>query len=271
MKKLRGKRILITGGAQGIGFAIAEQLAAKGAEIILTDINETNLDDAKRRLETSGARIHTYTLDVTVHEQIAELRETIRGEVGPIDVLVNNAGIVFGGPFLEVPLEQHVKTYRVNAEGPVAVTHYFLPDLIAAAEGHVVNVSSASGLIALPQGAAYASSKWAVIGFSESLRIELKRSGAKHVGVTTVCPSYVATGMFEGVKPPFLTRFLTADALAKNVVHAVRKNRPFVLEPWLVKVTPFVMGTMPIPVRDMISDVLGATGSMESWRGHGGH
>ena len=88
---------------------------------------------------------------------------------GPIDVLVNNAGLVFGGAFLDVPLERHLTTYRVNTLGLVAMTHAFLPDLMAGRDGHVVNVASASGFIGLPFGATYASSKWAVLGFSELL------------------------------------------------------------------------------------------------------
>ncbi len=269
MKNLRGKRVFVTGGARGIGFAIADQFAAEGAEIVLTDLRQEDLDEAQKKLSRVGARCHTFVLDVTDHAAVREVHERVRGEVGSVDVLVNNAGIVHGGPFLEVPLERHLKTYEVNLLAVGAVSHTFLPDLIDGPEGHLINIASASGLLALPNGSTYASSKWGVIGFSESLRIELQRQGARHVGVTTVAPSYVATGMFEGVKPPILTPWLTAESLAKKVLVAVRENRPEVLEPWLVKITPAVMGTLPRKVSDKISDLLGASKSMESWRGHG--
>lgn len=269
MKNLRGKRVFVTGGARGIGFAIADQFAAEGAEIILTDLKQEDLDEAKDKLARVGARCHTYVLDVTDHAAIKEVHERVRGEVGSVDVLVNNAGIVSGGPFLEVPLEKHLKTYEVNLLALVAVTHAFLPDLIDGPEGHLINIASASGLIALPNGSTYASSKWGVIGFSESIRIEMQRQGARHVGVTTVSPSYVSTGMFEGVKAPLLTPWLTPEVLAKKVMIAVRDNRPEVLEPWLVKITPAVMGTLPRKVSDLVADILGASKSMESWRGHG--
>ena len=131
-----------------------------------------------------------------------------------MDVLVNNAGIVHGGPFLDVPVERHLATYRVNVLGLVAVTHAFLPDLIASADSHLVNIASASGYIGLPHGSTYASSKWAVIGFSESLLLELELHGHRHVHVTTVCPSYVTTGLFDGARAARTTSLLSPERLA---------------------------------------------------------
>ena len=269
MKSLQNKRALVTGGAQGIGLSIVRAFAAAGAEIVLTDINAETLDKARRVLTAAGAKCHTYILDVTDDGDIAATRDRLHEEVGPIDLLVNNAGVVFGGAFLEVPLEQHKQTLRVATEGTVAVTHAFLPDLIAARESHLVNMSSASGLVGLPWASTYAASKWATLGFSESLRLELERTGNKHVGVTVVCPSYVATGMFEGVEPPLLTRFLTAEKISAKITKAVLKGKPYVLEPWLIKITPFLKGVLPRPVRDLLSDLFGATTGMKSWQGRG--
>jgi short-subunit dehydrogenase len=201
MRTLQGKRALVTGGASGIGKAIAERLAAAGAELVLIDLNDEALHVAAADLGRSGAHVTTYVLDVTETSRITGLKEEIGRDLGPIDVLVNNAGLVFGGGFLDVPLEKHLTTYRVNTLGLVAMTHAFLPDLIAGTDGHVVNVASASGYIGLPFGATYASSKWAVIGFSESLGLELELPGHGHVDVTSVCPSYVRTGLFDGAAP----------------------------------------------------------------------
>src|SRR5512144_1348418 len=189
MRTLQGKRALVTGGASGIGKAIAERLAAHGAELVLVDLNDETLHLAAAELSRGGARVKTYVLDVTDPSRITGLKEQIARDLGPIDVLVNSAGLVFGGGFLDVPLEKHLTTYRVNTLGLVAMTHAFLPDLIKGTDGHVVNVASASGYIGLPFGATYASSKWAVIGFSESLALELELQGQGHVHVTTICPS----------------------------------------------------------------------------------
>ena len=270
MKSLQDKRALITGGAQGIGLSIARALAADGAEIVLTDINAETLDKARGILTAAGAKCHTYILDVTDKESIAATRDRLHEEVGPIDLLVNNAGVVHGGAFLEVPLEQHLQTLRVNAEGLVAVTHAFLPDLIASQDSHLINMSSASGLVGLPWGSTYAASKWAVFGFSESLRLELERTGHGHVGVTVVCPSYVSTGMFAGVKTPRLTTFLTPAKLAAKIKRAVLRRQPYVLEPWLIKITPFLKGVLPRPARDLLSDLFAGTTGMKTWKGREG-
>jgi all-trans-retinol dehydrogenase (NAD+) len=267
MRSLRNKRVLITGGAQGIGREIALSLSKEGCELILTDINEEQLQrtvkELSRRVVCRG-----YLMDVTQNESILKARDEIHRDGGPIDVLVNNAGIVFGGPFLEVALEKHLATYKVNTEGMVAVTHAFLSDLLERSEAHLVNVASASGLIGLPYGSTYASSKWAAIGFSESIRLELKEMGASNVHVTTVCPGYVNTGMFDGVKSPLLMPMLDPRKLGQKIIEAMKKDLPFVLEPWMVKLTPLLKGVMPIPIVDRISWIMGVTGSMQSWKGH---
>lgn len=268
MSRLKMKRVLITGAAQGLGLAMARRFAAEGAEVVLTDLNAEALQAAREELEASGARCRAYPLDVTDDEAIIQVREALRREAGAIDVLVNNAGVVFGGPFPEIPMSQHRLTYRVNVEGLVAMTHAFWNDLLAAPRGHVVFIASASGFVGLPGGTTYASSKWAVIGFAESIRAELKRVGAK-AGVTTVCPTFINTGMFEGAAPPKTTDMLDPEEIAAKVVEAVVKRRIWVLEPWIVKLTPVLKHCLPTPVADYLSDVFGATNSMDHWRGHG--
>ena len=269
MKDLNLAKVMITGGAQGIGRELALVFADEGAELILTDIKKEQLEQTRDEIAARGTRCTSYMLDVTDPEAIARVRDQVHQDMGQIDVLVNNAGVVFGGPFLEVPLEQHVTTYRVNVEGVVAMTHAFLPDLMARSDTHLLNIASASGLMGLPYGSSYASSKWAVIGFSESIRLELKLLGYRQVGVTTVCPSYVGTGMFAGVDTPKATRMLEPPALARRIVKAVKHNDVLVYEPWLVKVTPMIKSVLPTRVSDFISDLFGATASMTGWRGHG--
>lgn len=268
MTRLQNSRVLITGGAGGIGQALAVEFAAADCEVILADISPQELSRARARLSTQGVAAETLTLDVTSATAVESAHREVHARWGPIQVLVNNAGIVHGGPFLDVPIERHLATYRVNVEGVVLMTHAFLPDLLVADRGHLVNIASASGYIGLPFGSTYASSKWAVLGFSESIRQELQEQGHEHVGVTTVCPSYVDTGMFEGVKPPLLTRFLTPETLAEKVVDALRSNQSLVLEPWLVKMTPILAHALPGKLSDRLSQLFGAHQSMAHWTGH---
>lgn len=270
MKELRGKRVLITGGARGIGRAMADRFAREGCEIALSDMDGAALDAAAKEMTGAGARVSSHVCDVTDPTAVERLRGEVHAAGGPVDVLVNNAGIVFGGSFLDVPLARHHLIYAVNVLGVVNVTHAFLPDLIGRPEAHLVNVASASGLIGLPFGATYASSKWAVIGFSDSIRLELEMLGHGHVKVTSVCPSYVATGLFDGAKPPMMTRMLTPERLADLVRDAVRYQRADILTPWLVRLTPPLKTLLPRRMFEALSWWTGATSSMKQWRGHVG-
>jgi short-subunit dehydrogenase len=267
VSEIDGKTVLITGGAQGIGLEMAIQFADRGARIVLADLNEAKLDEARPAVEVVGGEVHTCPVDVTDPESIARLEQRVATEVGPVDVLVNNAGVVFGGPFADVPLEQHFKTFEVNTLGVVAMTHAFLPVLVSRPRAHLVNIASASGFIGLPYGSTYAASKWAVIGFSESVRAELALIGHDHVHVTIVCPSYIGTGMFEGVEPPKTTAILEPDFVARKVVEAVEHDTLYVLEPWLVKITPLLRDILPTRLFDKIGSALGANTGMTGWTG----
>lgn len=267
MNELVGKRVLITGGAQGIGLKMAAKFAKRGCEIVIADIDEQKLGPAKAELEARGAAVWCFQVDVTNPASIASLRARIADEAGPIDILVNNAGVVFGGPFTETPLDYHFKTYEVNVLGLVAMTHAFLDDLIARPEAHLVHISSASGFIGLPYGSTYASSKWAVIGFGESIRAELQVQGHDHVHHTIVCPSYIGTGMFEGAEAPKATQILDPDDIAEKIVQAVERNKIHVLEPFMVKFTPLLRDLLPTGLYDKVSHLFGADTSMAHWKG----
>ncbi len=261
----RDQIVLVTGAARGIGAALAQQFARQGAKVAVTDLDIAEAARVAARLPGHG---HVaYQLDVTDGGRIEGLREEIHRDLGPVNVLVNNAGVVFGGAFQDVPVERHRLTLQVNSEGVVAMTHAFLGDLIDSSRGRILQIASASGFLGLPYGSTYAASKWAVVGFSESLRMELRSEGHRHVTVTALCPSYIRTGLFEGVEPPRFTRWLTPDVVAQRAVVATARGRRRVLMPWLARTAPLLVGA-PAPVSDAISRALGAADSMRTWRGH---
>jgi len=267
VRELSGKRALITGGAGGIGRALAKALAAEGAEIIVADVDEAAATEFAASLIDSGDVATALRLDVTDDASIAVARSTLLEEVGPPDILVNNAGVVSGGPFTQVSLTAHRRTIAVNLDGLMAVTHAFLPDLVARPEAHIVNVVSASAFVALPFGASYAASKWGALGFSESLRHEMLALGHRHVKVTAVCPAYVDTGMFAGAKAPPFTRFLTPEALAAATVHAIKRDTRVLRIPWSVQLTRLA-AVMPARLFDIVGRLFGINTSMRDWTGH---
>ncbi|MCU0265974.1 MAG: SDR family NAD(P)-dependent oxidoreductase [Actinomycetia bacterium] len=267
MREVQGKRVLVTGGAAGIGLAIAESFGTRGAEVVLADLDEVSAHRAAEALRDRGIRATGYRLDVTDVDEVAALRDRVTAELGPIDVLVNNAGTVAGGAFTDVPVEAHQRTLRVNTEGPVVVTHAFLPGLVARPEAHVVTVASVAGWGPAPFGVAYGASKWGAVGFSESLRLELAQLGHRHVGVTVVCPSVVDTGLFEGVPPLKLTRVLTPAEVGEATVHGVLHGRAIVLVPWLSKIAP-ALQALPRPLYDRTVGLFGGPRMMATWRGH---
>lgn len=267
MSYYQGKRVLITGAGSGIGALLAEQLGRRGAEVIVTARRRKPAEEVARRVQAAGGRAHARLLDVSALEQIEPFRDQLHADIGEIDMLVNNAGVVFGGPFEEVALAEHLDTLQVNTLGLVAMSHAFMNDLRNASQGHLVNIASASAYIGLPFGSSYAASKWAVLGFSESLRLELKERGIGNVAVTTVCPSYISTGMFDGARSPLLSPMLTPERVVRAILRGVKHRQALVAEPSSVRGIDLLKGALPRPLWDELARRSGISSSMKHWQG----
>lgn len=262
--RVAGCRVLITGAGHGLGFAIAEAFARAAANVVITDVDPARVDDAVARLPGAVG----YALDVTNPHQLGAVREKLLAERGAPDVLVNNAGVVFGGPFHEVPLAKHLATVNVNLAGLVAVTHTFLPDLLLRPAAHVVNVASASAVVPLPHGTTYAATKWAVLGFTESLIEEFRLAGVRNVRATALCPSYVRTGLFAGARPIGFGRWLSPEEVAAATVRAVECDREFVMLPLSLRLGYGLIAGWPRGLYKWVCRRLGVTRSMTNWQGH---
>jgi len=198
MSTIKGANVLVTGGANGIGKLMGLKCLQEGAaNLIIWDINEENLEKTQKEFNSKGYKnVSTYVVDVSNINDIEKSATEVLLEIGNIAILFNNAGIVAGKKkFWEYTASDIEKTIQINVSGVMHVTRVFMKDMIKQRKGHIINISSASALIGLPQGSVYASSKWAVLGWSESLRMELEQEGGD-LHVTTVCPSYIDTGMF---------------------------------------------------------------------------
>ena len=268
MTALHNKHVLVTGGASGIGRLIALGCARVGASVTVWDLDAAGADRVALEASEAGASsAHGFTCDVSDRKQVYARADETRAAAGDVDVLVNNAGIVSGAPLLDLPDEKIERTFAVNTLALFWTTKAFLPAMKARGSGHVVTVASAAGLIGTARETDYAASKFAAVGFNEALRQELRRSGAG-VRTTVVCPFYIDTGMFQGVKSrfPLLLPVLKEQQVADRVLKAVRRNTPQVQMPWMVQTLP-MMRLLPVWAFDELADFFGLNNAMDAFTG----
>ncbi len=268
MSQISGANVLITGAGSGIGRLIALKIARLGGNVIAWDIHQANLDRVLDEFKAaSGRSHHGYLCDVSDRARVYELAEQVRADVGDVDILVNNAGVVSGRPLTETPDESIESTFRVNTMALFWTTKAFLPQMIARDRGHVVTIASAAGLIGVARLTDYSASKWAAVGFDESLRVELKKN-APGVRTTVVCPYFIDTGMFEGVKTrfSFLLPILSEAYVADRTVTAIRRNQRRLLMPRLLYLMP-ALRILPVAVFDFVASLLGINASMDEFIG----
>jgi len=268
LTEIRGKVALVTGGANGIGRLLADAFAADGARLILWDIDEQALLRAKDALSARGHSVDTQVVDLTSPEQIAAAAREALSAHGKVDILINNAGIVSGKPLLELSAADIERTFQVNAIALFHTVRAFLPAMLEDDSGHIVTIASAAGLAGTAKLTDYCSSKFAAVGFDESLRFELKQQGSKVV-TTVVCPFYVATDMFAGVNTRFswLLPIIAPEDLVRRIVRAVSRNRRRLLMPWFAY-TVWPSRLLPVAWFDALMGFLGISRSMETFRGH---
>jgi NAD(P)-dependent dehydrogenase (short-subunit alcohol dehydrogenase family) len=271
MESVRGSNVLVTGAAMGLGKLFATNAVKEGAAaVVLWDANEAALKETAAELEAAGGTVHYEVVDVTSESLVNESAARVRADVGTIHVLFNNAGIVRGnGYFWESDPRDFLLTMEVNSIGPMLVAREFLPSMIYSSRPcRLVNIASSAGLNAIPRMAAYAASKWAAIGFSDSVRLELEQAGHDHVKVTTVCPTYINTGMFDGAKGILFTPMLKQEAVVDETWAAMLAGRPFVVMPWTSRMNKVLTGVLPTRWRDIYLRRVGVYNSMDEFTGH---
>ena len=220
--RLENRTAVVTGAASGIGRAIAISLARRGCHLALADINDSGLAETADMTASNRIRVTRHKLDVADRAEVAAFPQAVTASHPGVDILVNNAGVALGGSFRDVSEDNFEWLFNINFWGVVRMTRAFLPLLQVGDDARLVNVSSLYGLIAPPGQTAYSASKFAVRGFSEALRRELK--GSK-IGVTVVHPGGVATSIANNARPP-------AKATAEEVAAAkARANKLLTMPP----------------------------------------
>jgi len=267
MSQIQRSHVLITGGASGIGRLMALKLAALGARVSVWDIDRARLDDAVAELVTGTEPAHGFHCDVSRREDVYRVAAETTAAAGAVDILINNAGIVSGRSFLELPDEKIEATFAINTLGLFWVTKAFLPQMIERKRGHVVTIASASALVGVAKLADYAASKWAAMGFDESLRVELRQI-APQIQTTVVCPYYIDTGMFRGVKSrfPWLMPILDENEVAARIVRCIERDERRLFMPPAVHLLP-LLRMLPVGVFDWIATFLGVNASMDEFKG----
>ncbi len=187
----KGKVVLITGGARGFGLVMARQLAAEGARLVLCSRDLTQLENAHMELAGNGADVMVLACDVTVEAQVNEMVAKVQQEFGPIDVLINNAGVIHAGPVAEMTVQDFKEAMDTHFWGPVYTTLAIMPGMKARGGGRILNVSSIGGKLSVPHLIPYSASKFALVGLSEGLRAELMQY---NIVVTTATPGLMRTG-----------------------------------------------------------------------------
>ena len=249
VRNLAGKWALVTGAASGIGKATALALARRGADVVLCDVDQSGLKITQDLAASLGRKTVARRVDVSRRDDMASFADEVHRDLEAIDILVNNAGVALGASFEETLLEDWDWIISINLLGVIHGLHYFVPNMVARGRvGHVVNIASMAGLLAVRSLSAYSTTKFAVVGLSEALRAELVSHG---IGVTAVCPGFVNTPLVESARMrgkagealahqeivDFVERRQhTPERVAETILRAIQRNRaiaPVFPEAWL--------------------------------------
>ena len=260
---LSGRTVLVTGGGSGLGRRMAIGAARRGARVVIWDVSAESGSSVRDEIRAAGNLAEAQTVNVADKDAVKQAAAA----AGQVDVLVNNAGVVSGRQLLDATDEDIRRTFDVNVLALYWVTRAFLPGMVDRGRGTVVTVASAAGLVGVAKQSDYSASKFAAVGFNESLRAEL-RNGRTGVSTLVVCPYYIDTGMFDGVRTRFprLLPILKEEEVAAGILDAIESGRQKLVLPPLVNLVPAAR-MLPVGAFDRLMDVLGINRTMDQFTG----
>lgn len=261
------KNVLITGGASGIGKIMLRKALEKGASsVVVWDIDNLALEKVVDEFSAFKGAIYTIKCDLNNSDDILQAYNSTIAKVNTIHCIINNAGIVTGKMFVGHSIEEIRRTMQVNAVAPMELIRHFLPQMMEQNNAVICNISSMASLGANPKMSVYCASKWALSGWSESLRIEMEEA-KKNISVTTIMPYYISTGMFEGVHSK-LIKIAEPEDVAEKIIKSIEKRKTIVtigLPYWFVRLS---QGIFPMRVYDWVAEnIFGIYSSMNHFKG----
>ncbi len=265
--KFNNANVLITGGASGIGRIMSRIALEKGAaRLIIWDINAQNIEVVKNELADLG-NVSGYTVDVSDKAIVEEAYAATVADCGPVDILIQCAGIVTSNAtFDKLTTTDIERTMMINAIAPMNVAHIMLPDMIARNKGHICNIASAAGMLSMPKMSVYSASKWSMIGWSDSVRIELAKMKSK-VRFTTVAPYFINTGMFDGVSSKIFP-ILDPENTARKIIRAIERGKDFRGIPFGFHFIRFWQAVLPVCLFDFVfGTIFGIYHTMDHFTG----
>ncbi len=250
-----GRVVVITGASSGIGKESAIEFAKLRASIVLVSRNRDRLEEVAKELSKFQTQTLVCVCDVSQKNQVAQMSNQVLEKFGRVDILVNNAGFGIYGNFNDLKIEEIESQMETNYLGMIYCIKAFLPKMLEQKSGHIVNVASVAASFGIPAMAAYCASKFAMLGFSESLYHELNGSG---VGITVVSPIMVKTNFFNHNsfnKMPRYTTALSATTVAKAVVRAASSPRLEIVTPQFVRVAIWFKQTLPYLINPIVGEI----------------
>ncbi|XP_078396589.1 epidermal retinol dehydrogenase 2-like [Cetorhinus maximus] len=269
-KNVSGEIVLVTGAGSGIGRLVALEFTRRHATLVLWDINEEgNKESARQARESGASRVYTYTCDCSKRTSVYEVADKVKREVGDVSILINNAGIVTGKNFIDSPDALLEKTMEVNSLAHFWTYKAFLPAMIASNHGHLVSIASSAGLFPVNGLADYCSSKFAAVGFADSVALELLVAGKNGIKTTIVCPFFVRTGMVDGCKTkwPHLLPILDPNYVAKKIMDAILREQILLIMPRSLYFLFAMKNLLPTKLGFLLGNYFGVFNLMENFKG----
>ena len=264
--KIQGNTVLITGGCSGIGKIMGRMCLEKGASrLVIWDINENAIAATVKELSALGS-VYGHKCDISSPESVDKAYADTKDACGDVDILINCAGIITNNKtFAEQTDADIIRTIDINTKGAMFVTLRYIKDMRTRGKGHICNITSSAGMLALPRMSLYAASKWGAIGWSDSVRIELQREKSP-VHVTTIAPYFINTGMFDGIRSFF--KVLKPETVARKTLRAIERDRGYKGIPFTQHFIRLMQGLFPVKWFDFFfGDICGLYTVMNHFTG----